>query len=242
MRNLTRRGPRPRRKGGGPALAGDLLAALLAALGGGAERARLSLLWQNWEQVMGPELAPLALPLGHHKDMLLIGAEDAMLMQELHLMSGEILERVNAFMENPFFTSVKVTLVLGKNVLNTAAPPSPTEETSRGEQSDAQPSGLSGPAVPFWRAWIPPRPWPAAMRVLPANRPTARLRTRPKKTQQAETARQLLLFRQLKQDFKGDALKPQCEKQRRAQRSGIGFRRNGASGAGVALPAAFGAA
>ena len=30
MRNLTRRGPRPRRKGGGPALAGDLLAALLA--------------------------------------------------------------------------------------------------------------------------------------------------------------------------------------------------------------------
>ncbi len=140
MRNLTRRGPRPRRKGGGPALAGDLLAALLAALGGGAERARLSLLWQNWEQVMGPELAPLALPLGHHKDMLLIGAEDAMLMQELHLMSGEILERVNAFMENPFFTSVKVTLVLGKNVLNTAAPPSPTEETSRGEQSDAQPT------------------------------------------------------------------------------------------------------
>uniref|UniRef100_UPI003A8EA307 DciA family protein n=1 Tax=Desulfovibrio porci TaxID=2605782 RepID=UPI003A8EA307 len=72
MRNLTRRGPRPRRKGRGPALAGDLLAALLAALGGGAERARLSLLWQNWEQVMGPELAPLALPLGHHKDMLLI--------------------------------------------------------------------------------------------------------------------------------------------------------------------------
>lgn len=140
MRNLTRRGPRPRRKGGGPALAGDLLAALLAALGGGPERARLSLLWQNWEQVMGPELAPLALPLGHHKDMLLIGAEDAMLMQELHLMSGEILERVNAFMENPFFTSVKVTLVLGKNVLNTAVPPSPAEDTSRGERSDAQPT------------------------------------------------------------------------------------------------------
>ena len=51
-----------------------------------------------------------------------------------------------------------------------------------------------------------------------------------------------LLFRQLKQDFKGNALKPQCERQSRARRSGIGFRRNGASGAGVALPAAFGAA
>ncbi|WP_022654999.1 DUF721 domain-containing protein [uncultured Desulfovibrio sp.] len=138
MRNLLRRGLRPQRKGGGPASAGDLLCALLPALGGGPERARLGMLWQNWEQVMGPELAPLALPLGHHKDMLLIGAEDAMLMQELHLMSGEILKRVNAFMENPLFTSVKVTLVLGKNVLNTASPTPPGKMPGR-EQSDAAP-------------------------------------------------------------------------------------------------------
>ena len=89
QRNWTRRKPRPRRKNSGPAQAGDVLSALLASLGGGPERARLSLLWQNWEPVMGPELAPLALPLGRHKDILLIGAEDAMLMQELHLMSGE---------------------------------------------------------------------------------------------------------------------------------------------------------
>ena len=130
-----RRAARQRRKGGGPALAGELLSALLAALGGRPERARLSLLWQNWEQVMGPELAPLALPLGHHKNMLLLGVEDAMLMQELHLMSGEILERVNAFMEKPFFSSVKVRLVLGKNVLNAAASACRTEKMSPAEQS-----------------------------------------------------------------------------------------------------------
>ena len=81
QRNWTRRKPRPRRKNSGPAQAGDVLSALLASLGGGPERARLSLLWQNWEPVMGPELAPLALPLGRHKDILLIGAEDAMLIQ-----------------------------------------------------------------------------------------------------------------------------------------------------------------
>lgn len=138
MRKLTRQA-RQRRKDGGPALAGDLLAALLAALGGRPERARLSLLWQNWAQVMGPELAPLALPLGHHKDMLLLGAEDAMLAQELHLMSGEILERVNAFMEKPFFSSVKVTLVLGKNILGTDAPPSPAGMPDQEARADARP-------------------------------------------------------------------------------------------------------
>lgn len=51
---------------------------------------------------MGPELAPLALPLGHHKDLLLIGAEDAMLAQELHLLSGEILERSTPLWSVPF--------------------------------------------------------------------------------------------------------------------------------------------
>ena len=48
QRNWTRHKPRPRRKNSGPAQAGDVLSALLASLGGGPERARLSLLWQNW--------------------------------------------------------------------------------------------------------------------------------------------------------------------------------------------------
>ena len=37
-----------------------------------------------------------------------------MLAQELHLLAGEILERVNAFMEQPFFGAIKVNLLMGK--------------------------------------------------------------------------------------------------------------------------------
>ena len=102
---------------------GELLPGVLTALGGDAARLRLVQLWRHWEMVLGPELAPLARPLGHHGDCLRIGAEDAMLMQELHLQSGEILERVNAFMEGPFFACVKVSLGFRRTELDTIAPP-----------------------------------------------------------------------------------------------------------------------
>lgn len=132
-KDMALRQPRKRQKTSQPATADSVLSAVLQALGGGPERARLCRLWQNWSMVMGPELAPLTLPLGHHKDLLLIGAEDAMLVQELHLLSNEILERVNAFMESPFFSAVKVSLTLDKTVLAGGAPR----------------SGAGGPALPL---------------------------------------------------------------------------------------------
>lgn len=104
---------------------GELLPDVLAGMGGDPLRMRLVQLWRHWEMVLGPELAPLARPLGHHKDTLLIGAEDAMLMQELHLQSGEILERVNAFMEGPYFATVKVSLRFQRTELDSIAPPPP---------------------------------------------------------------------------------------------------------------------
>lgn len=104
---------------------GELLPDVLAGLGGDPLRLRLVQLWRHWEMVLGPELAPLARPLGHHKDTLLIGAEDAMLMQELHLQSGEILERVNAFMEGPFFAAVKVSLRFQRTELDNIVAPAP---------------------------------------------------------------------------------------------------------------------
>lgn len=104
---------------------GELLPDVLAGLGGDPLRLRLVQLWRHWEMVLGPELAPLARPLGHHKDTLLIGAEDAMLMQELHLQSGEILERVNAFMEGPFFATVKVSLRFQRTELDNIVAPAP---------------------------------------------------------------------------------------------------------------------
>ena len=86
-------------------------------------KARLARLWQNWSMVMGPDLAPLAWPLGERKGALLIGGEDAMAMQELALMREEILERANAFMDERFFTDMHVSLSLGKRPLDGLTPP-----------------------------------------------------------------------------------------------------------------------
>lgn len=97
----------------------------MAAIGK-PEQGRLIRLWQNWAMVMGPELASMAWPLGHRNAVLLVGGEDAMSMQDLSMQSGEILERVNAFMEEPFFNEVRVSLALGKNPLDGAmAVPAP---------------------------------------------------------------------------------------------------------------------
>ena len=86
-------------------------------------KARLARLWQHWGMVMGAELAPLAWPLGERKGVLLVGGEDAMVMQELVMMRDELLERANAFMDERFFTDVHVSLSLGKRPLDGLAPP-----------------------------------------------------------------------------------------------------------------------
>jgi hypothetical protein len=91
--------------------------------------------------VMGPELAPLAWPLGERKGVLLIGGEDAMIMQELAMMRDEILERANAFMDERFFTDVHVGLSLGKHPLDGLAPP-----PSRGRDPKVLPK-LDGSAL-----------------------------------------------------------------------------------------------
>lgn len=105
----------------------EALLALLASMGGTPERAGLQRLWDNWEKVLGPELAGMAQPLGHHAARgagqagaghgvtLLLGAEDAMLLQELRFRGGEILERVNGFLGHAYFCEVKVSLPLGRS-------------------------------------------------------------------------------------------------------------------------------
>ena len=90
-------------------------------------KVRLTSLWRHWSMVMGPELAPLAWPLGERKGVLLVGGEDAMAMQELVMMRDEMLERANAFMDERIFTEVHVSLSLGKRPLDGLTPP-PTRE------------------------------------------------------------------------------------------------------------------
>lgn len=89
---------------------GGKLGSVLSALGNGEKLMQVRL-WQNWEMVMGPDIAPLAWPLGARNDILIVGGEDNLALQELSFMTPEILERVNAFMDAPVFDRVELRLV-----------------------------------------------------------------------------------------------------------------------------------
>ena len=75
-------------------------------------------LWRHWAMVMGEDLASLAFPLGQKDDVLLVGAEDNLALQELSFLSDEILCRVNAFLEAPVFSSVQLSLLQGRATLD----------------------------------------------------------------------------------------------------------------------------
>ncbi len=102
---------------------------------------RLNRLWQHWGMVMGEDLAAIAVPLGHKRDILLVGGEDAMAMQDLLFLTPEILERVNAFMEEPFFRKVELSPVSRKTPLDKA----PTLEIKKqGPYVPPRPAKLGG--------------------------------------------------------------------------------------------------
>ena len=83
-------------------------------------------LWNCWPYVIGKELSEIAFPIGHRKNTLIIGCEDAICMQELRMMQKDILERVNAFLRENIFTQVRVELLLNKHSLYQ---PTPKNET-----------------------------------------------------------------------------------------------------------------
>ena len=112
---------------------GGKLGSVLSALGNGEKLMQVRL-WQNWEMVMGPDIAPLAWPLGARNDILIIGGEDNLALQELSFMTPEILERVNAFMDAPVFDRVELRLVMGDRPLD--------------QMPDIQPSTRVRPAPP----------------------------------------------------------------------------------------------
>ena len=113
-----------------PFVLADAMKNLLQSMGGSPERAGLQKLWDNWEAAMGDELAALAQPLGHHaarvreneKELavespgavLLLGVEDAMLLQELRFRSEEILAKANSFLGHAYFDEVRFSLPLGR--------------------------------------------------------------------------------------------------------------------------------
>ena len=93
------------------------LSGWLAAHGMRPQQTLLGQLWRNWDIVMGPDIAPIARPLGHRNGILLIGGDDSCALQELSYAVPEILERVNAFMDEEFFHKVELHLLMGKESL-----------------------------------------------------------------------------------------------------------------------------
>lgn len=100
---------------------GEALASLFSE-GTHSRQRSIAALWKNWQSVLGEDLAPLALPMGHKEQQIIIGAEDNMAMQELMLQTPEILERINAFIGEEAFAKVKVVLLLGQRPLNPERP------------------------------------------------------------------------------------------------------------------------
>jgi hypothetical protein len=63
---------------------------------------------------MGPDIAAIARPLGHSNGILLIGGDDSCALQELSYAVPEMLERVNAFMDEEVFHKGELHLLMGK--------------------------------------------------------------------------------------------------------------------------------
>lgn len=126
----------PARSRPAPLAFSDALQGWLSSKGREPRQDHLEQLWKNWSMVMGPDLAPLAHPLGHRDGLLLVGGEDHFILQELTYATPEILERVNAFMDEPFFQKVELHLLFGKTPLNLTratrvAPPPPPPRPAR---------------------------------------------------------------------------------------------------------------
>lgn len=99
---------------------GDVLRTVLGRSRSGRDL-ELAELWRHWDQVLGPRLAGLALPLGRRGSLLLLAAEDNLILQELSFLAPEILERVNAFLDEPLFTDTRLCLLGKQRPLNLAA-------------------------------------------------------------------------------------------------------------------------
>ncbi len=120
----------------------------------GEAQARLNALWEHWDMVLGPDLSGLVAPLGHKDGTLLLGAEDGAAAQEAHLCSQDILERANAFMDEAFFSGIRVGLMQGRRSL---ASPIPRPRIEPLRTMPPRPPHLGGlsldPADPVGRAY-----------------------------------------------------------------------------------------
>ncbi|MDR2604232.1 MAG: DUF721 domain-containing protein [Desulfovibrio sp.] len=106
-----------RRREGKVCHVSEAVEALFARLGR-PRQGRLNMLWRQWDELLGEDIAPLGRPLGQKDGVLCIGADDAAALQELALRGEEILEKVNAFMQEDVFHEVSARLTRGRTDLS----------------------------------------------------------------------------------------------------------------------------
>jgi hypothetical protein len=80
-----------------------------------ASRRNFVAVCRRWVEIVGPETAELVRPLGHRRRDLLLGADDPVVMQEMHFAAPEILSLVNAALGHEAFDRVRFDL-LGNQV------------------------------------------------------------------------------------------------------------------------------
>jgi hypothetical protein len=101
------------RRFGGATRVGESLPGLLGRLDRKGSLA-LVRLWRGWAEVVGPEVAQLARPLGRRGSTLILRVDDALAAQELSLFAPQILARVNEFLAEEVFDKVHFELIGSK--------------------------------------------------------------------------------------------------------------------------------
>ena len=118
----------------------------------------LAKLWEAWDTIFEPEISGLIRPLGHKKDILLLGAEDAIVMQEFTYFSDQILDKVNNFLGKQFFGRVRIELLKGRSPLNAKLlPPIPPKKAPvkpKGLGTMAQNMNTSSPVTRAYLKYV----------------------------------------------------------------------------------------
>lgn len=75
-------------------------------------------LWRRWPEIIGAETAQLVKPLGHRQATLILGAQDAVTLQEASFAQEEILDEIATFFGRQPFDKVKFELISNRTPLS----------------------------------------------------------------------------------------------------------------------------
>lgn len=132
----------------GKSVAVDLESAivkLLEAMGGDPQKAKFARLWEEWQAILGEELAAMVTPLGTDKKHLLVGVEDALAMQEAQYQKDDILQKINAWLGQDYFDDVRLSLMLGREARKGKKPdPILPENDMEDGMEEMEKSGATG--------------------------------------------------------------------------------------------------